>query len=107
MTEELRILTPHGMLGYGVPAEHFWRGIESGVDAMIVDSGSTDPGPYLLGLGQTIVPRDAYIRDVSLMLKAAAERKIPLIITSAGGAGTDAQVDEMIGIIREISAAHG
>ncbi len=107
MTGELRILTPLGMLGYGVPAEHFWRGIDSGVDAMIVDSGSTDPGPYLLGLGQTIVPRDAYIRDVSLMLKAAAERKIPLIITSAGGAGTDAQVDEMIGVIREISAAHG
>ena len=26
MTEELRILTPQGMLGYGVPAEHFWRG---------------------------------------------------------------------------------
>jgi hypothetical protein len=107
MTEELRILTPLGMLGYGTPAEHFWRGIDSGVDAMIVDSGSTDPGPYLLGLGQTLVPRDAYIRDVSLMLKAAAERKIPLIITSAGGAGTDAQVDEMIGIIREISGVHG
>lgn len=107
MKSELRILTPQGMLGYGVPAEHFWRGIESGVDAMIVDSGSTDPGPYLLGLGKTIVPREAYIRDVSLMLKAASERKIPLIITSAGGAGTDAQVDGMIDIIREISAAHG
>jgi len=25
MTQELRILTPQGMLGYGVPAEHFWR----------------------------------------------------------------------------------
>ena len=107
MTEELRILTPQGMLGYGVPAEHFWRGIESGVDAMVVDSGSTDPGPYMLGLGHTLVPRESYARDVSLMLKAAYERKIPLIISSAGGAGTDAQVDFMIDLIRELSAANG
>lgn len=107
MSEELRILTPQGMLGYGVPAEHFWRGVESGIDAMVVDSGSTDPGPYLLGLGKTIVPREAYARDVSLMLKAAWERKIPLIISSAGGAGTDAQVDFMIDLIRELSAANG
>jgi hypothetical protein len=107
MSQELRILTPQGMLGYGVPAEHFWRGIDSGVDAMIVDSGSTDPGPYLLGLGKTIVTREAYARDVSLMLKAAHERKIPLIISSAGGAGTDAQVDFMIDLIRELSAANG
>lgn len=107
MTDELRILTPQGMLGYGLPADHFWRGIDSGVDAMIVDSGSTDPGPYMLGLGKTIVPRAAYLRDVSLLLKAVAERKIPLIISSAGGAGTDAQVDFMIDLIREISAAEG
>ena len=107
MTEELRILTPQGMLGYGVPAEHFWRGIDSGVDAMVVDSGSTDPGPYMLGLGHTLVPRESYARDVSLMLKAAWERKIPLIISSAGGAGTDAQVDFMIDLIRELSAANG
>jgi len=107
MTEELRILTPQGMLGYGVPAEHFWRGIDSGVDAMVVDSGSTDPGPYMLGLGHTLVPRESYARDVSLMLKAAYERKIPLIISSAGGAGTDAQVDFMIDLIRELSAANG
>jgi len=41
------------------------------------------------------------------MLKAAYERKIPLIISSAGGAGTDAQVDFMIDLIRELSAANG
>src|SRR3569623_1293198 len=107
MSQELRILTPQGMLGYGVPAEHFWRGIDSGVDAMVVDSGSTDPGPYMLGLGHTLVPRESYARDVSLMLKAAYERKIPLIISSAGGAGTDSQVYFMIDLIRELSAANG
>ena len=44
--DELRILTPCGMLGYGIPEEHFWRGLDRGVDAIVVDSGSTDPGHY-------------------------------------------------------------
>ncbi len=103
MTEELKILTPQGMLGYGIPEEHFWRGIDQGVDAMIVDSGSTDPGPYQLGLGRMLVTREAYIRDLSILLKACAERKIRLFISSAGGPGIDQHVDDMIEIIRELA----
>ena len=105
--DELKILTPAGILGYGIPAEHFWRGIERGPDAMIVDAGSTDPGPYLLGLGKMIVDRQGYARDLALVLRAAAERRIPLIISSAGGPGIDRHVDETIGIIREIAGANG
>ncbi|WP_322032117.1 acyclic terpene utilization AtuA family protein [Paraburkholderia sp. J76] len=104
---EFRILTPVGMLGYGIPAAHFWRGIESGVDAMVVDSGSTDPGPYQLGLGATLVPRAAYVRDLSLMLEACHRYRVPIYIGSAGGPGIDAHVDAMIDIIREISAREG
>ncbi len=103
MTEELKILTPQGMLGYGIPEEHFWRGIDLGVDAMIVDSGSTDPGPYQLGLGRMLVTREAYIRDLSILLKACAERKIRLFISSAGGPGIDQHVDDMIEMIRELA----
>ena len=102
---ELRILTPAGMLGYGIPAEHFWRGVGRDPDAMIVDAGSTDPGPYLLGLGKTIVDRQGYLHDLGLVLQAAAERHIPLIISSAGGPGIDSHVDGLIEIIREIAAA--
>lgn len=101
---EIRILTPVGMLGYGIPAEHFWRGIESGIDAMIVDSGSTDPGPYQLGLGATLVPRAAYVRDLTLMLEACHRHRIPIYIGSAGGPGINEHVDWMIEIIREIAA---
>ena len=36
---ELKILTPVGMLGYGIPGGHFWRGVDRGLDAIIVDSG--------------------------------------------------------------------
>lgn len=105
--EELKILTPAGILGYGIPADHFWRGVERGPDAMIVDAGSTDPGPYLLGLGKMIVDKQGYERDLALVLQAAAERKIPLIISSAGGPGIDRHVDEMIAIIQGIAAEKG
>lgn len=105
--DELKILTPAGILGYGIPAEHFWRGVERGPDAMIVDAGSTDPGPYLLGLGKMIVDRQGYMRDLGLVLQAAAERRIKLLISSAGGPGINGHVDAMIGMIREISADKG
>ena len=70
---------PHsaGILGYGFPAEHFQRGVDRSPDVMIVDAGSTDPGPYMLGLGKTIVDRTAYRHDLTLILRATAERKSP------------------------------
>ena len=105
--QELKILTPTGMFGYGIPAEHFWRGIERGPDIMIVDAGSTDPGPYLLGLGKMIVDRQAYLHDLGLVLQAVAERRIPLIISSAGGSGIDTHVDQMIDLIRGIALEQG
>jgi hypothetical protein len=107
MKDELRILTPAGILGYGIPAEHFWRGVDREPDAIILDAGSTDPGPYLLGLGKTIVPRPACMRDLSLVLQACAERKIKLIVSSAGGAGIDRHVDDLVGMVRDIAAEKG
>lgn len=107
MKKELKILTPHGILGYGIPEKDFWRGIDAGADAMIIDAGSTDPGPYLLGLDATIVSREAYIRDLTVMLEATATRKVPAYISSAGGAGTNRQVDALLEIIGEIAQTHG
>lgn len=43
--KEIKILTPVGMLGYGFPEEDYRRGLEREPDAVILDSGSTDPGP--------------------------------------------------------------
>jgi len=103
MKDEIRILTPNGILGYGIPAADFWRGIDHKPDAMIVDGGSTDPGPYLLGLPKTLVTREAYLRDLSLMLDACANRKIPIYISSAGGPGIRQHVDLMVDIIAEIA----
>ena len=51
---EIKILTPVGMLGYGFPVEDYQRGLERDPDAVILDSGSTDPCPYMLGTGTTM-----------------------------------------------------
>ncbi|SDV51542.1 acyclic terpene utilization AtuA family protein [Chitinasiproducens palmae] len=107
MKEEIRILTPNGILGYGIPVADFWRGVERQPDAMIVDGGSTDPGPYLLGLPKTLVTREAYVRDLTLMLEACATRKIPIYISSAGGPGIREHVDFMVDVIAEIAQRDG
>jgi hypothetical protein len=57
---ELKILTPVGMLGYWFSEQIFWEAIEEGVDAIILDSSSTDSGPLKLALGGTTVPREGY-----------------------------------------------
>lgn len=81
------------MLGYGFPVEDYCRGLSHGPDAVILDSGSTDPGPYMLGIGTTLVKNRAYIRDLKIILEGIGAKKIPLIIGSAGGAGTKENVD--------------
>lgn len=103
MSAPLKILTPCGMLGYGYSEPEFWACIERGVDAIIVDSGSTDPGPYMLGLGATLVTEESYVRDLRPMLRAAHTHRIPVVVSSAGGAGTNAQVDQMVDLVERIA----
>lgn len=105
--KEIKILTPVGMLGYGFPKEHFQLGLYRNPDAIILDSGSTDPGPYMLGTGATLVKPRAYKRDLEVILEGIEGRKIPLIIGSAGGAGTISNVDFIVDTIREICREHG
>ena len=102
-----RILTPTGMLGYGYPEQDFWDCVERGVDAIVVDSGSTDPGPYLLALGSTLVPDESYLRDLRPMLQAVNRYRLPLFVGSAGGAGTHDQVDHLTELAGQIAAEEG
>ena len=105
--DEVRILTPVGMLGYGFPEADFWRGIEAGANAIVIDSGSTDPGPYQLGLGRMLVQPEAYRRDLRVMLAGVVRARIPLLIGSAGGPGIGDHVDALVEIIREIAREEG
>lgn len=107
MKEEIKILTPAGMLGYGFPIDLFKKGIEMNPDVIVIDSGSTDSGPHKLGLGSMTCSREAYYKDISIMLEAGHEKKIPIFISSAGGDGTNDHVDDFIDIIKNISREKG
>lgn len=106
--EGVRILTPNAMLGYGYVPAHFWLGIERyRPHAIVVDSGSTDGGPYKLALGKMTCARQSYERDLSHMLQAAYHYGIKVLIGSAGGSGSNKHVDGMLEIINDICKREG
>ncbi|HBG01303.1 MAG TPA: 3-methylaspartate ammonia-lyase, partial [Firmicutes bacterium] len=99
---ELRILSPTAILGYGFPLASFQAGLDRQPHVIAVDAGSTDPGPYYLGSGESFTQRSAVKRDLRYLIEAALQRKIPLIIGSAGGSGAKAHVDWNLAIVHEI-----
>jgi hypothetical protein len=101
------ILVPSGMLGSGFDPATVTRGLSLGADIIAVDGGSTDSGPYYLGAGQPKTADDAVRRDLRLLLAAAGDAGIPLVVGSCGTSGTDSGVRWVAGIVREICAGDG
>ena len=93
-----------GNLGYGFPEESLRISLEFNPAFLGCDAGSCDPGPSCLGTGKAFVSRGAVKRDLRLLVKAGLEKKIPVLIGSAGGSGSNAGVDNVIEILREIMA---
>lgn len=102
MKKKFKILSPCGILGYGYPKDSFMAGIDEKPDAIVVDAGSTDAGPHKLGAGTAIVSREAYKRDLEIMIVNGDKLKIPVIVGSAGGSGGKKHVDWTISILQEI-----
>jgi hypothetical protein len=98
------IIFASGMLGAGFSAESVKRGIAMGATAIAVDGGSTDSGPYYLGAGAAKTDASAVGRDLRILLTAAQESRIPLIVGSCGTAGTDGGVDWVADIATRIAA---
>ena len=105
--EPLRIFAPCGMLGYGIPEHSFANGMAHDPHVLAVDGGSTDPGPYYLGAGVSFTNRTMVKRDLTLILRAAYERQIPVVIGSAGGGGAQPHVAWLLAIADEINHEHG
>jgi len=101
--KEIKLLCPTGFLGYGYVVEAFKKGVESGPDFIAVDASSTDPGPYYLGEGTSLVPRMSIKRDLKFMLTAGINEKIPLIIGGACGPGDNKTMEWMLCILEEIA----
>ena len=70
LTPTCNIVTPVGMLGYGLHEDQTAAALANKLSngaptALILDSGSTDSGPEKLALGCMTVPRDNYVRDLT------------------------------------------
>lgn len=104
---EAKVLVPAGMLGAGFTAESVARGIALGADAIAVDGGSTDSGPYYLGSASPKMPAEAIAADLRTMLVQGAAAGIPVIVGSAGTSGTDAGVDWVAGMVEAIAEEEG
>ena len=103
----MRILAPSGFLGYGFPQDSFERGLCQGPDFIGVDSGSTDPGPYYLGSGESLAKRAQLKRDLGIVLLGARSLGVPLLIGSAATAGGEPHLAFLLDILYEIAREEG
>lgn len=105
VSEELRILGASGQLGYGIPAEALARGLDRDPHLIGCDMGSIDPGPYYLGSGKMATSEAITRRDLTLVLKAARSKNVPLIIGTAGTAGAASHLQATLELVRSIARA--
>ena len=98
-----RVLIPSGVLGLGFEREALRRGIARRPDAIAIDGGSTDSGPFYLGAGVSKYSRASTKAEWRILMEARAEAGVPLIIGSSGTCGTDGMVDWMTEITDEVA----
>ncbi|MFM9942548.1 MAG: acyclic terpene utilization AtuA family protein [Hyphomicrobiaceae bacterium] len=102
-----RVLVPSGVLGLGFDRAALARGVAAKPDIICIDGGSTDSGPFSLGSGTSKYSRAATKSEWRQLMLARAEAGVPLVIGTSGTCGTDATVDWMYDITREIAAELG
>jgi hypothetical protein len=105
--DEIRLLSPTAILGYGFPESSFTAGLARRPHLIAVDAGSTDPGPYYLGAGVSFTDREAVKRDLRLILTAGRRLDVPVIVGTGGGAGAHPHVTWTLDIVRQIGEEEG
>ena len=104
MADEIRVLAPNALLGYGFPLESLEAGLRERPHVIGADGGSTDPGPYYLGSGTSFTGRESVKRDLGHLLRGAKAVAAPLIVGSCGGAGGEPHLAWVYEILRELAA---
>lgn len=102
--DEILIAVPQGALGAGVSADEMERALADGAQAIAVDAGSTDSGPFYLGRGVSKVSREAVKHDLAILMSAGAKYRVPILVGSCGTSGCDAAVDWTRDVVVEIAA---
>jgi hypothetical protein len=104
---EIRSVAASGVCGSGFREESLEEAMGRKPHFIGCDGGSTDPGPYPLGAGITSFPRVSIKRDLRLMLRAARQQGIPLLIGTCGTAGGAPHVAAVQDIVTEIAQEEG
>jgi hypothetical protein len=110
--DEIRVLSPTAILGYGYPKASLDEGMKRTPHVIAVDAGSTDGGPYYLGIepgggSDASAFIEMLSRDVGPLLEAAMAARIPLIIGSAGFAGGEIHLQATVMVIRSLAEQMG
>lgn len=105
--DPVTLLSPTGILGSGFSDASLARGREFPVDLIACDGGSTDPGPYYLGSGNTLFSEAAVERDLDRLVDLTLDLGVPLVIGSFGTAGRDDQVEAGVRLLDRLLARRG
>jgi hypothetical protein len=107
MLRKMTTMSATGALGHEpIHRDSFLEGIKRPLDFIGADAGSGDSAPFFLGADEPMNPYEWEEHDLELLLCAARERRIPMIIGSAGGAGTNRGVDDYVAILRTLAERH-
>ena len=105
--DEVRLLSPTGILGYGYPVSSLEAGLAERPDFIGVDAGSTDPGAYYLGAGVSFTSGEGVRRDLAPLLRAGRRLGIPVIVGSSGGSGGDPHLEWMWESVQRVAREEG
>ncbi|MGM0420431.1 MAG: acyclic terpene utilization AtuA family protein [Bacillota bacterium] len=105
--EQFKVLAPTAILGYGFPEKSFQAGLAEKPDAIAVDGGSTDPGPYYLGSGRSFTDREAVKRDLRFIIRGGQKLSVPVLVGTAGGSGADSHLNWTAKIVEELADEEG
>jgi hypothetical protein len=113
--DEIRVLSPTAILGYGYPRRSLEEGMRRDPHVIAVDAGSTDGGPYYLGIdvghradaGQASAFMETLSRDVGPLLEASLGAGVPLLVGSAGFAGGEPHLMGTVAVFRKVAEERG
>lgn len=107
MKDQIRIVSPNGHLGFApTKEESFHLAAATEPDYYCADSGSDDIGPTALGADRSVSMYKWQKHDLELMLLAAREQDVPMLIGSAGDCGSNSRVDMYVRIIKDLAEEH-
>lgn len=102
----IKAVAATGQLGTGFKA-HTLAAAAADADFIGCDAGSSDPGPYYLGSGQTQPSEQAVARDLELMISEGLRHGIPVLVGSAGTAGARPHLERTVRIVLKLAEKNG